>query len=163
MKLIIINEKQSRLILLETAKGKTGTALTSSLREDARGKDTTSDKVKRWAEIKVQLWPKGTFHLSSFTYYLEIPRSKPASGKKYFQFIILSLENGTLLNLSITEIYARSVIIFAHAPLWKMALLIKTRPSEILWGKKKKKSNFACPASISGSPRQLKSLFLDLF
>lgn len=47
MKLIIINEKQSRLILLETAKGKTGTALTSSLREDARGKDTTSDKVKR--------------------------------------------------------------------------------------------------------------------
>lgn len=51
MKLIIINEKHSRLIILETAKGKTGRALTSSLREDARGKDTTSDKVKRWAEI----------------------------------------------------------------------------------------------------------------
>lgn len=52
-----------------------------------------------------------------FTYYLEIPRSKPAREKKYFQFIIVCLKNRTLLNLSITEVYARSVIFFAHAPL----------------------------------------------
>lgn len=162
MKLIIINEKQSRLILLETAKGKTGTVLTSSLREDARGKDTTSDKVKRWAEIKVQLWPKGTFHLSSFTYYLEIPRSKPASGKKYFQFI-KSWKWNSAESEHHWDLCQISNYLCTRPPLKNGLTNQNTSKWNSMRGKKKKISNFACPESISGSPRQLKSLFLDLF